>query len=70
MKIGSRWSYLMVGVNIMIALFGALLHNLILTIMGSVFAFWNWQTAEFNRSLEDESIREESRSNTDTETKE
>jgi len=70
MKIGSRWSYLMCGVNLIIALLGAAMHNLPLTLMGAVFAFWNWNAAEFTRRLEDETIREESRSNTDTETKE
>lgn len=70
MKINSKWSFIMCGVNVIIALLGALTHSLPLAIMGGVFTFWNWKCGEINRGIEDETIREESRSNTNTETKE
>lgn len=61
----SKWSYIVCGVNGVIALFGALGHSLSLLLIGGIFAFWNWHVAEFNRSKENESIRKESKSESD-----
>lgn len=65
MKLHSKWSYLAAGVNVAFAVVGALLHYLPLLLMGVFFGFWNWQVAEFNRRMEDESIRAESSAGTD-----
>jgi cellobiose-specific phosphotransferase system component IIC len=70
MKINSKWSYVLVGVNVMVALLGAVIHSLPLTIMGAVFTFWNYKVAEFTRSLEDETIRQEGKSKSDIKTEE
>jgi len=70
MRLDSKWSYLLSGVNIGIAVFGALLHNLPLVLSGGFFGFWNWAVAEANRRIEDESIRQEGKSESDIETEE
>ena len=57
MKIDSKWSYVITGVNVMIALFGAIFHSGSLLALGIVFTIWNWVVAEVNRRIEDESIR-------------
>jgi hypothetical protein len=54
----SKWSYIFVGMNIMIAILGAAVHNLILIAMGFIFTFLNWRNAENLRRIEDEKIRE------------
>lgn len=66
----SKWSYIACGVNGVIALFGALGHSLSLLLIGGIFAFWNWNCGEYNRSKEDESIRKETKSEPDTKTEE
>lgn len=70
MRIGSRWSYVLTGVNVSIAMLGAIIHVLPLLLVGGFFTFLNWAAAETNRSLEDESIRKESRSDSGTKTEE
>jgi hypothetical protein len=57
MKLNSKWSYIMVGVNAMVAAFGAMLHNVLLLMLGVMFTVWNFYVAEHTRRLEDESIR-------------
>jgi hypothetical protein len=42
----SKWSYIFVGMNIMIAILGAAIHNLVLIAMGFAFTFLNWHNAE------------------------
>jgi hypothetical protein len=70
MKIESKWSYVLTGVNVSIAMLGAIIHSLPLLLMGGIFGFLNWVAAELNRSLEDEIIRKKSRSDSGTETEE
>jgi len=65
MKLNSRWSYVVCGVNIAFAFIGALLHNLPLLLIGVFFGFWNWTVAETNRRIEDESIKSESSAGAD-----
>jgi len=65
MKINSKWSYVLTGVNVMIALFGAIFHSGMLLSLGITFTFWNWIVAEINRRLEDESIRKSSTTETE-----
>ena len=65
MKITSKWSYIVCGINVAFAFIGALVHNLPLMLLGVFFGFWNWNVAEFNRRIEDESIRAESSAGTD-----
>lgn len=64
MRINSKWSYVMTGVNSMMAVIGAMFHNSFLLILGIIFTVWNWYVAEFNRRIEDEQIRNQ---NTKTE---
>ena len=65
MKIHYKWSYVMCGINFMVALVGAMFHNPTLLILGVIFTIWNWFVAEYNKEIEDESIRKSA-----TETKE
>lgn len=53
----SKWLYIGVGVNVMIVILGAIIHNIGLIIIGFIFAIWNWYTAEKLRRIEDEQIR-------------
>jgi hypothetical protein len=55
----------MCGINFMVALVGAMFHNPTLLILGVIFTIWNWFVAEYNKEIEDESIRKSA-----TETKE
>lgn len=54
----SKWNYLGCGLNIMIALLGAVTHDVLLVILGLFFAVFNYYAGENRRRLEDESIRE------------
>jgi len=55
--INSKWSYVVCGINFMVAVIGAMFHSGILLTVGIIFTIWNYYTAEFNRRFEDESIR-------------
>ena len=57
MTIGSKWSYIVCGINFMVAVVGAMFHNTFLLIVGSIFTFFNYYTAEINRSIEDEQLK-------------
>lgn len=48
----SKWSYIGVGVNVMTALLGAIGGSLLLICVGSFFAMWSWQVAEYNYEKE------------------
>lgn len=58
MKINSKWSYIVVGVDFMIAIIGAIFHNSFLLILGIFCMILNYYSAEFKRRLEDEQLRE------------
>lgn len=63
--LNSKWNYVLVGVNAMIAGIGAVSHSVFLFVLGIIFIIWNWFTAEHVRRIEDEEIRKSA-----TETKE
>ena len=58
MKLNSKWNYVMCGVNIMIALLGAVLHVLWLLGVGAFFAMFNYYVAEMNKEIENEQFRQ------------
>jgi hypothetical protein len=57
MRFNSKWSYIVCGTNVMMAIIGAMVHNGFLLIVGIVFSIWNYYTANYTRRLEDEAIR-------------
>ena len=57
MILNSKWSYIVCGINFMLAVLGAVFHKVFLLSMGIVFMVINYYAAEINRRIEDESIR-------------
>lgn len=53
----SKWNYIAVGLNMMLAFVGALWHSMSVLLMGIGFGIFNYYVAESNRRIEDEQIR-------------
>ena len=57
MRINSKWSYVVCGINFMVAVVGAMFHNGFLLTVGIIFTIWNYYTAEYNREVENGQLR-------------
>jgi len=69
----STFSYILCGINVLVALVGALGHDLFLLLLGFFFAVFNWYIGEFRRGIENETNKDRestdsNRSNEDDET--